>query len=65
MRFYPVYEESVMALHSIQHTPTARRESHRLPRGVHRTRVSEMRFGRARATGAFQAVCEAVAGTQV
>ena len=38
-----------MALHSIQHTPTARRESHRLPRGVHRTRVSEMRFVRARA----------------
>ena len=39
-----------MTLHSIQYTPTARRESHRLPRGVHRTRVSEMRFVRARAT---------------
>jgi hypothetical protein len=38
-----------MALHSIPNTPTARRESHRLPRGVHRTRVSEMRFVRARA----------------
>lgn len=38
-----------MALHSIQHSPTARRASHRLPRGVHRTRVSEMRFVRARA----------------
>jgi hypothetical protein len=38
-----------MALHSIPNTPPARRESHRLPRGVHRTRVSEMRFVRARA----------------
>lgn len=38
-----------MALHSILHTPIERRESHRLPRGVHRTRVSEMRSVRARA----------------
>jgi hypothetical protein len=38
-----------MTLDSIRHAAIGRRESLKLPRGVHRTRVSEMRWRRARA----------------
>ena len=38
-----------MTLDSIRHAAVHRRESLRLPRGLHRTRVSEMRLDQARA----------------
>ncbi len=38
-----------MTLDSIRHAAICRRESLTLPRGVHRTRVSEMRWRLARA----------------